>query len=99
MTQMITLEPAYLDVKFRSGNDLSFDITFPFVLTGFTITAPVDALSFTISPSVLTGVTKITLSLTTTQTAQVKNNSAWSLTLAKTGELTRTYISGKMIRI
>ena len=91
----LTLQPAYLNLKFKSGDDFAFDITFPFSLSGYTIAATVGNTSFTVTP---VSDTKITLSLTELQTESVNTSSAWKIKLTKNA-ITRTYISGNITKL
>ena len=88
-----------LDLKFRSGDDFAFDVTFPFAVTESQAQAAIGNLnarqSFRITSQ---GSTKIRLSLTKFQTAQLENAVPWELKVVYQGNL-RTFIAGKYMKV
>jgi hypothetical protein len=92
--ETICQTPAYLDLCFVAGDDFSLTITFPFVITDYSIVARIGSIDFTVNKST----DKILIiTLTDTQTAGLSNHAQWSLKLTK-NNITRTYISGKYIQ-
>lgn len=86
---------AYKDISFKSGDDFEFDLDFPMDITAYTITAVVDGVSFTVTKKTTV---RVGFSLTAAQTATLRDNFPWSLTLLNAGK-TRKYITGKYIKI
>lgn len=92
--------PGELDIKISKGDYLSFDVTVDFDLTSHTIYAAIDDSSgtpivFTVTPGTYSSTSsKITLSLTSTQTngLTTKTNN-WYLQFTYGGN-TRTYLAG-----
>ena len=93
-TQSICQNPGCLDLYFVHGDDFAFTITFPFDISGHTVSAKIGDTNFT---SAKISNTKITLSLTDSQTQNIANHATWYLKLTKSG-ITRTYIQGKHIQ-
>jgi hypothetical protein len=90
---VLSQSPSILDLSFNSGDDLSFTITFPFDVSGYTIDCKIGDTAFTV---VRTSNYILTLSLTAVQTALIGSGTTWYLKLTK-NDYTRTYISGKKI--
>ena len=97
--------PGTLDITISQGDYVSFEITFDFDLTGYTITAAIDdssgtLVNFTITPGTYSDTSSIiTLSLSSAQTEDIPlKQSKWYLKLTS-GDNSRTYVSGKFLVI